>query len=261
MQLRDGGWTYITPSGDVFLWGNGSSADQHLATLDESYFSSPRKLYFAKHPRGDAWSAFELDQKFNLSYTGDFYEDYLGLNERWLLGRDASWYYILPDGRVYRWSSPDELVAVLSEYYYADPSRLYDAQPHGSVEQIARELDQQLDLGSSGSYYVDFLGLGEKWLTTGDGGWVYIKPDGNLLRWNPAGSDQWLASLKPAYHTDPSLLFEAPIPTAKSQAAVSIVGNELLVDWVDGFVGELRIAVSVDSGARQIDHVVTIRVE
>ena len=58
------------------------------------------------------------------------------LNEQWVLGDDGeTWYFITPDGNLWRWLGGDrdilanaELVAALSPATHADPALLYDAQ-------------------------------------------------------------------------------------------------------------------------------------
>ena len=78
-----------------------------------------------------AEEAYYLDQQLGLRFMGSYYQNFRGAQERYLLGNQQSWYFILPDGELHRYtgsiaSSP--LVADLSPAYYADPSLLYNAQ-------------------------------------------------------------------------------------------------------------------------------------
>ncbi|MEO2017537.1 MAG: Calx-beta domain-containing protein, partial [Fuerstiella sp.] len=80
-----------------------------------------------------ALEVFELDTELNLRFSRSLFPNWGGLNERWMLG-DDQWYFITPNGDLFRWnSSPSDnlsgnLVAQLSPEYHANPASLYDAQ-------------------------------------------------------------------------------------------------------------------------------------
>ena len=45
-----------------------------------------------------------LDQTLGLAFVGgNEYLNWGGQNEKWLTGPGGSWYYIISDGKVYRW--------------------------------------------------------------------------------------------------------------------------------------------------------------
>ncbi|MEZ6063248.1 MAG: Calx-beta domain-containing protein [Planctomycetaceae bacterium] len=100
----------------------------------------------------DSREAYDLDQAEQLRFTGNLFENYGGLNERWLLGRNG-WVYITPDGNVFKWNgSPrnrlsGSLIAELSPAFHADPSLLYDAPDPSGLEvtvgpgQIVEDVD------------------------------------------------------------------------------------------------------------------------
>jgi|GEM_PF-4251859 len=79
-----------------------------------------------------AKAAYELDQSKELKFSGKDYLNWGGTNEKWLQGSDG-WYFIRPSGEVYKWSGAGKangtLVATLDGSYYADLSKLYDAEP------------------------------------------------------------------------------------------------------------------------------------
>lgn len=87
--------------------------------------------------------------------------------------------------------------------------------PEDGLVLVAFDLDQQLQLSSSGDLFVNWGGVGEKWFT-GSGGWYFILPDGSLFEWDgvsrtpPTGA--LVANLSPQYHADPTLLFNAQVP-------------------------------------------------
>jgi hypothetical protein len=73
--------------------------------------------------------ALDLDRQHNLKFTGNYYQDLVGLGEKWLKGDDG-WYFIKPDGGVYRWSGTidnSQLVGALDASYHTDPRKLHDA--------------------------------------------------------------------------------------------------------------------------------------
>ena len=78
-----------------------------------------------------------------------------------------------------------------------------------AVEFTAADLDRRLRLRSSGNYFENWLGHGEKWIW-GSGDWYYITPSGQLFQWNRSNSDDSLiASLDPQLHANPTKLTTA----------------------------------------------------
>lgn len=128
-----------------------------------------------------------------------------------------------------------------------------------SAEQIAFDLDLRLDLSFAGNDFFNYLGFGERWLRAANGDWVYVRPDGDVYQWNSQGSDTLLASLDSRYHQDLKRLYHAPAP-AVADAVVSRGPAELLVDWSAGFVGDLRIEVTVNDRQTTRVHMITVRV-
>lgn len=48
--------------------------------------------------------ARQLGDRLGLFATGNYHENWGGLGERWLVGDKDAWYYVTPEGQVYRWS-------------------------------------------------------------------------------------------------------------------------------------------------------------
>ena len=86
-------------------------------------------------PDGGNSLAYDLDQAHNLRFTGNLFENWGGLGEKWIRG-DDQWYFITPAGNLHRWdNSPKsnltgDLVAALGGQFHASPSLLYNAQPN-----------------------------------------------------------------------------------------------------------------------------------
>jgi uncharacterized protein YkwD len=80
-------------------------------------------------------SAYGLEQSMNFFYTGDYKQNAVGLNEKWVRSRTSNlanggWYAILPDGEIRPWTGGNTVgatVATLGASVYADPSLLYSA--------------------------------------------------------------------------------------------------------------------------------------
>ena len=63
---------------------------------------------------------------------GNYYDNYLGQNERWIRDVGNQWHYLLPNGELHRWDGSFDaspLIASLASEVYDDPSLLTDPQP------------------------------------------------------------------------------------------------------------------------------------
>lgn len=164
--------------------------------------------------------AIELDQQFEFFFAGRFDRDWAHRGEVWFKGKDELWYFILPNGDLYRWDPDDgqdldksTFVASLEPVFNVDPSLLYLAHE----QQMAFELDEQLGLFSSGNLFVNWAGHGEKWVAGEGDLWYFIMDDGKLYRWERAGDDPtrdispntFIGQLSSEFHADPSRLFLA----------------------------------------------------
>ncbi|MCA9177869.1 MAG: hypothetical protein KDB14_25555 [Planctomycetales bacterium] len=108
------------------------------------------------------------------------------------------------------------------------------------------ELDQSLGLEFAGSYYTNWGGQQEKWLTSPTG-WHYLLPDGGLYAW--AGDfvgSALLASLDVAVYDDPSVLHDAT-----ASATAEYVGGVLSITPAAGFLGTFQVEVTMSNGATQ----------
>jgi hypothetical protein len=95
----------------------------------------------ATHPQGKPLSfsataeslAYVLDQQLGLFTDGDLWQNWGGRNENWLMGNGGQWYFILPNGELYRWDGSGQatgtLVGIPGASYHAQIDQLYNAQP------------------------------------------------------------------------------------------------------------------------------------
>jgi hypothetical protein len=82
-----------------------------------------------------------LRETLGLRAAGNYYQNWGGLNEKWIVGSGGQWYYLLPNGQLYRWQNNDPslnpLVATLDTGHWADPSLLTNAWAGGSPASVA----------------------------------------------------------------------------------------------------------------------------
>lgn len=96
-------------------------------------------------------------------------------------------------------------------------------QPNGG-DALAWQLDQTYNLRRTGSLFVNWGGLNEKWMF-GNDGWYFITPAGNLFRWNGSPttnlSGQFVGKPGPKFHATPSLLHNAQPPGGSTIAVAA----------------------------------------
>ncbi|MCI0377580.1 MAG: hypothetical protein L0215_08245 [Gemmataceae bacterium] len=85
-----------------------------------------------------------------MEHTGNLWENWGGLGERWLLGSDG-WHFVKPDGDFHRWNrapttATGTLVATLDPVFFHHPELLHNAEPGD----LAYVLDGALGLTHSG---------------------------------------------------------------------------------------------------------------
>lgn len=117
-------WYYLLPSGQFFAWNNQNAGltGSLLASLDPIYYQYPTMLVDASQE----YYAYAIESALNLQFTGNLYENFDGLAERWLFSTTTnSWFYLTPDGSLYR--GDGTFLASLDEMYYNEPVRLYNA--------------------------------------------------------------------------------------------------------------------------------------
>jgi len=101
---------------------------------------------------------YELDQslQLNKSSSGYFF-NHRGLNEKYLVTPNNRWYYLLPNGDMYRWGGSianSSLLTTLDPEVWADPTLLHAAtKPDASVIQLAiDEATKQLTIDLDTSF-------------------------------------------------------------------------------------------------------------
>ncbi len=141
-QNANGRWHYITPAGEVYKWTQNTRPAQGnlIETLDATYHADPMLLISAEAPANNtcdggadlATQAAQLDSTYGFTSNGNYNENWGSQTEKWMSNINGNWFYIVPDGGVYRWTvgtRPIEgtQVAQLDASYWANPALLHDA--------------------------------------------------------------------------------------------------------------------------------------
>jgi len=204
-----------------------------------------------------AREAYQIDQTLNLSTVSTLYENHWGKGEKWMKDKAGNWYFITPDGSLYKQDSKTTVsgtrIAILSPAHHAKPELITEAKPtpvansdDSLVRVTAAKLDRELNLTPGSSSTTNWGGIGEKWVR-GNGKWYFITPDGTLTLWDgisgprnstaPKGTT--IAKLDGRFHEDVTRLTEAEkkiTETEKTFAARSLLNNtshNTLQDGVD----------------------------
>jgi len=220
ISSKNADWYFITPDGAFYRWNGGYdlSTSTRIATLDGRYHKDLSLLVDA--PTTELMHAQEaavLDAQLDLSLYRHNYNNWGGWSERWVRAADQQWYFITPDGDFYRWDgsgdlSSSSLVTRLTADFHTDLSRLYEAGASPLLTSAAR-LDAMLGLSAPATYYNNWGGWNERWITADNGDWYFITPSGGLYQWQPFGTDlsrsQLVARLSTYFHEDPAALHDA----------------------------------------------------
>lgn len=136
----DAGWLFITPDGALHEWDGAAGANGPIvAELGPQIFADPTALTLAQRQRVDDDRPEVTDsatnatlENRNLRTTGNLFENWAGLGEKWLWGSDntgqGQWYFITPDGMLYAHDPaadgvPGNFVAELSSDVFNNPER------------------------------------------------------------------------------------------------------------------------------------------
>lgn len=96
----------------------------------------PPLWFQSSPPSASTQELIELRDSFGLRASSNEFLNYAGLNEKWVQGENATWFYITPDGSFYQWDGNSPRTALVSTFVqridaavYSDLSLLYNAAP------------------------------------------------------------------------------------------------------------------------------------
>lgn len=152
--------------------------------------------------------AVRLDQEIGLTGTGNFHENWGGVNEKWIRGDDGQWYFLLPDGQLRLWdrspAASGPLVASLNAEFHQQPELLLSAD--------AIDLDYRYGFIAGHSEFENWAGEAEKWFSSESGEWYFILPDGMVCDWDGGVgplTGTIVGNVAPMYHSNPADLHQA----------------------------------------------------
>lgn len=188
-------WYFIVPDGRLFEWDGAPTASGSVVARLDPFF----------HQRLDEWlnaAASLVDQQLQLQYMGDSLTNWGGSGEKWFQNHDRLWYYLTPDGRLYRWQPSGNrglagsLAGQFPATFFADPQLL--------SRSYWRFLQSYYALSSDGGAYYNWGGRQENWFVSGNRQWYFLTREGGLYRWDgsTAAAGQLVAVVGPNNRPD-----------------------------------------------------------
>ena len=122
-------WYVILPSGDIKAWLGGSSLGAAVATVNPFAFDDPSVLFRASLTPAVVQQLQQVQQANGFRFMTTFYDDYLGLGEKWFVDRNGAWNVIVANGNISKWNGGNSLsfVVAVDPAAYADPWLLLQA--------------------------------------------------------------------------------------------------------------------------------------
>lgn len=198
----------------------------------------------------NARDAYELDQSLGLTALSTMYENWGGKGEKWLKGRGEDWYFVTPDGSLFRWDgkpgSNGSRVAALDDSFYLKPELLHSAKARASAalsddaaKAAAAKLDRELGLTPAAANTTNWGGLGEKWFRGNGGNWYFITADGAVTRWDKSSKARGtvVGTLDGRYHEDSSLLADAEKFLSKDDTQIAARSSLKLSEYRGALTG------------------------
>lgn len=127
----------------TFVASDGTSSAQQVVTITVN-----NTISYNVNTGGDLTAvAYNLDQTLQLQFTGNYYLNSFGYQEKWLVSdAEGKWYALLPNGELHVYESKTTfdsttLVETLDSSFWDDPSLLYNAQPPTNTENQVPQID------------------------------------------------------------------------------------------------------------------------
>ncbi|MCB0323093.1 MAG: S8 family serine peptidase [Bdellovibrionales bacterium] len=266
-------WYFITPDGGLYEQKSTLALSPKVAQLDSRYHANSTLLYEAPSPSGPTVTATVTNQLLTVTPPPTF-EGSLTVTVR---ASDASETSVQrftvvivnhapvlqPIADQFTSPSAGALEVALSASDSDGDSLSYTAGTV-TVEQLAYELDQELQLYHTGNSYFNFLGGNETYVRSATNTkWYFITPTGGVYEQKSSlALSTKIAQLDSRYHANSALLYSAPAPQAgTSPAAVTIVDGKVRIQPTSGFTGTFLVRVTVSDGSRTAGQLFSVTVE
>jgi subtilisin family serine protease len=210
--------------------------------------------------------AYTLKQSLGLTYSGSYFTNTWGKNEKWLEGSGGTYYAILPDGEFRKWTgsldammSSADLIATLDPADYNDPSLLWNAQPAAAAPLTLTITGNHLTVAAgqtAGTYTVDVTASDGTQSTDQKFTVVVIGAANGTVDHGPVWTtiaDQTMHSGTlnvPLTATDPdgdALTFSSSVSGATGVGLV-ISGKNLAISPPTGYSGTFTVTVTASDG-------------
>jgi hypothetical protein len=191
-----------------------------------------------------------LKQTLGLRVQGSLHTNAFGQHEIWLQSTLNDWYFLKPDGTLTKWDGTSgqatgTLIRTLDPVFYYHP----DLLTNPTAGNLAYALEQHLHLTNTGNLHVNYGGAGEQWLL-GQDGWYFLKPSGQLYKWDGtpnAATGTLMATLNSIDASIQALTAATPTQTITPV----INGNTLTINASATPVGEVALILITVADASQ----------
>jgi|GEM_PF-1336949 len=255
LQAADGDWYYLLNDGTLSRWEGSFATSELIAQLDPAVYEDPRLILDATPlPVEASINGTDLTVSYDAGFIGD-----------------VAVRVVIDDGIeqatrefvVHVTNTPPELILADQQQSVDSVSPIvfdlagFDAD--GDVMSFSAEVMEsdlylmQQEHGfytqAAGVYYDNWAGGNERWIQDSDGAWHYLLADGSLHRWEGSfETSVQLAQFDSSVYNDPMLLLDAQ----PSPVSVSVVGDQLIVNRPEGFVGTVRLRILVFDGTQYL---------
>jgi predicted RND superfamily exporter protein len=95
----------------VATWPGCTEDDQRFKMfVDKLNYEAEATLDLDGEPKNERARAKQVGREYGIFFSGDYHENWAGENERWLTSETGRWFYIKPDGKLYRWDGRNDIV-------------------------------------------------------------------------------------------------------------------------------------------------------
>lgn len=166
----------------------------------------------------------DLRKQYGFIFSGNYYQNSSGKNEKWFQDRKNDWYIITPDGALSKWNGGSSFTALgvtVDAQVWSNPLMLLAAD----LTQFLSNADQRhfidLMVRFEFTYFPSYNGVTYKWLQDGNEQWYALRNDGLLFVWDNAMNDldpNPVTSLNAVVWDDPNLLIQVDVTQALTDA-------------------------------------------
>jgi hypothetical protein len=243
-----GGWYYLTSNGNLYNYAGGRIE----GTVDAGYYANPQSLIDVQAPQPVdiplTLSGNQLTIDPPASYAGRFTVD-VTASDGILQTADSFAVAVTNAAPVLALTdqampvTQDKLTLTLPAIDADNDTVTYTASVAMPATQ-AYDLKTRLGLTTYVSQWNNSSGRGEKWLGDSTNHWYYMLADGKVYRYSGGTLE---GQVDTAYYANPQQLITVQ-PTVEANIAVSVLGNQVVLDPANGFYGQFQVTVTASDG-------------